>query len=259
MRPNPAVLWIALAAALSPVLVDLVRHWVSTPWSRYSAVFPLLLAVRIQSDPSRRAPAPDGWLWIGAALALELASAAGGVTKLARFALPLAVWGGFRLSGVSGPATAVLSAFAVPIPHVLNEMASPGLETGLAHGAARVARLFGASPQVLEPPQLLVGGQALLLRPPDGGLSLAALLGGLGWHAGLALREGGAVSARRALTWAALGIPLQAVAVTMAVAIAAISGAAVARGWLSHGVWPLVALAGLMRTWTLTRARAAAP
>jgi len=259
MRPGAATFWIALAAALSPVLVDLARHWSSTPWSRYSLVFPILFVARIRSEPSRPSPARDGWAWIAAALALELVAVAGGVTKLGRAALPLAVWGGCRLYGLTGPATVVLVAFAVPVPHGLNELASPALETGLAHGAARVARLLGAAPQVLDPPQLVVGREALALTPADGGLPVVALLAGLGWHAGLVLREGAVACARRALSWAALGIPLQAVALTGAVALTAVSGASAARALLTHAVWPAVAIAGLARARALARARRIAP
>jgi hypothetical protein len=259
MRPGAAVLWIALAVALSPVLADLVRHWLSTPWSRYSMVFPFLLAARIRSEPSRPAPVTDGWIWLATALALQLAAVAGGVTRWGRAALPLAVWGGFRLLGVGGLATAALALFIVPIPHELNELSSPALETGLARVAAPVGRLFGAAPQVRMPPQLLVGEETLALTPADGGLSLAALLAGLGWYAGLSLREGAAASARRALVWAALGIPLQALAMTVAVALAAVSGASAGRAWLSHGVWPLVALAGLVRAGAVARSGTAAP
>jgi hypothetical protein len=259
MRPSAAVFWIALAAALSPMLADLVRHWLAIPWSRYSVVFPFLLAARIRSEPSRPAPAADGWIWVAAALALELAAVAGGVTRLGRVALPLAVWGGCRLLGWTGPATAALAVFTVPIPHGLNELASPALETGLARAAALAGRLFGAAPQLLDPPELRVGGEALALLPADGGLSIAALLAGLGWHAGLVLREGAAACARRALAWAALGIPLQAAAVTGAALVAAVSGAPAARALLSHGVWPAVALAGLARTRALARAPRVAP
>jgi hypothetical protein len=259
MRPNAAVFWIALAAAFSPVLADLVRHWLAIPWSRYSLVFPFLLAARIRSEPARPAPASDGWIWIAAALALELAAAAGGVTKLGRVALPLAVWGGCRLWGLAGPATAVLVVFAVPIPHALNELASPALETGLARLTVLAGRLFGATPQLLDPPELQVGGEGLALTPADGGLSLVVLLAGLGWHAGLVLREGATASARRALAWAALGIPLQAAAIAGAAGVAAVSGAGVARALLSSAVWPAIALAGLARTRALARARRGAP
>ena len=58
MRWRSALLWLGLVGAFSPVVVDLLRHCVAEPWSRYALVFVPMLAVCIrQSQADARASA----------------------------------------------------------------------------------------------------------------------------------------------------------------------------------------------------------
>ena len=75
-RVTDVALGLAVAAAFSPGLADLVVHWMAHPWSRYSAIFVLLLvwvARREGAVPAHRALGVAG-LALGAVLPLRRAA-----------------------------------------------------------------------------------------------------------------------------------------------------------------------------------------
>ena len=71
------------------------------------------------------------------------------------------------------------------------------------------------------------------------------VLAGLGWYSaarsGLSLRA----AAARAARWAACGIPLQAIAMLLAVGALALGWPKLGRGWLNQGTWIATAVIGL--------------
>src|SRR5215468_8822064 len=127
-----SALWMALAVALSPSLVELVGHWMHEPWSRASAVFvPLgLLAAATDASPIR--PRRGGWLLVVFGLALALFGSVGGAEALGRLSIPLAVIGMACALGRPAPRIAAISLFVVPPPFTIASLASPGAERAVA-------------------------------------------------------------------------------------------------------------------------------
>ncbi len=202
------LLWLVLAAALSPTLLDWGRHLVAEPEARYAALFvPLLLHLawlRPSSEP-RRALAL--WVVILAVLFAFLA-VGGGVTRLGRLAVPFAVLGMAAWLGRPGPAVAVLAFFAIPVPHALVD---------------RVGKLLEFLPQT-----------SLVLEPADAGLGLVALLAGFGYHAAVARGAGVLPGIWRACVWALCALPLQAGLLLGALALASLGNDSLARTALIH-------------------------
>lgn len=251
------LLGVASFVALSPLLVDLARHLGAEPWARYAALFGPLLLWAAWSDPLRSPPRADGLLWLAAGVALAFVAVGGGMPRLGRPAIPLAVVGLARLLGRPSPARALLALWIVPVPTVLTR-AAPQLQIALGELVERWAgglRLERAGDHV----SLVAAQGALPLLPSDGGIPLAALLAGLAWYG--AARRGGSLAqaAGQALRWAPWALPIQVLALALAVGLLQIGQPAAARAWLDHGVWALVAAVGLARlhgAWRPKRAQA---
>jgi hypothetical protein len=234
-RAQAAVWCAALGFAFLPVLADLVRHLVLSPWARYAAVFPFLFA-RCALRERRRgtapaAPAADAALWIVAGLAVEVVAIFLGATRWGRFGLLLAAIGLCRRFGWGTWRTQVLLLFALPVPTALLRAAQP-LGTQLQ---SAVQTLLG---DAWDP--------ALALGRYGSGLPLAALLAGLGWYAAQ-LR---ALPLRAALTLAAglavAAVPLQMFALLLAALAAPGLGADATRKALIQALPLAVAAAGLV-------------
>jgi hypothetical protein len=244
------VLWLALGAALSPSLVDLARHWALEPWARYSALFVPLLVLAGWTDPRAGRPRADGYALLGLGLILSVATVGGGMPRLGRPGIVLAVLGLARVLGRPSPARALLAAFAIPVPYALSSALGPGLALLAAHATAAAAHAAGGAVELLRSDGAirLAGAQgSLTLGPVDGGLPAIALLAGLGWYR--AARRGAPVAgaAWTALRWAPLGLAAQALLLAGAGTVFLVGQPAVARGILDHGVWA-VAAAALLAT-----------
>ena len=202
------LLWIALLAALSPVVLDWARHLVAEPAVRYAAVFvPLVLHLARQCP--ERAPRRPLALWlVVAALALSVLAVGGALSRFGRLAVPLAVCALAAWLGRPKLSVAALALWAIPVPGFL-------LKTG--------GMLLEKLPSG---PLPLTGG--------DCGLPLAALLSGLAYHAALVRGERVASGVRSAALWALLAIPAQALAVALASGIAALHSVEAARALLTH-------------------------
>jgi hypothetical protein len=211
------LLWLALAICLSPVLVDLARHLAAEPWALYVLLFPPILARCALRERPDAPSARMGAALLAIALALELVAVGGGVERLGRLGLPLAVIGMSRAFGLLSWQAALLSLWWVPLPHFLLSLFSPALETVWLHVVAWPLDRVGADIAV-EAALVRAGAGELALSEPDGGLPLAALLSGLGWYASARLREGPWRCVRRAATWGAFAFPLQAAAVGLSAA-----------------------------------------
>jgi hypothetical protein len=248
--------WWLLAAAFSPVWIDLIGHVVEGPWAGYCLVFVPLFLVELRRAP-RRAPRPGlGWSVLGLALALELLLVAGGLTRAARPALTMAAFGRSWIQGRPGPrATLLLLAF-VPVPTAMVSWASPELEAVVAAPGAALARALG-QPAAVElyrhATELVAGDASLTLDPMDSGAPVAALLLGLLWYAGLRRGWSPVGALARGAAYALLALPVQCLAVAATLPILAAGGPA--RPVLDLAPWLAVALVGL----PLARRRPDAP
>lgn len=250
MKPKPRswLLWVALAAALSPALIDWVRQVVTSPWARGAAVFPLLLLWSASRDETPARPARDGFAWLVLGLALTVVGIGGGMPRVGRPGIALAVIGLARALGFPGTPCVLLAAFAIPIPSQLLAALAPGLEGAVASLAARGASLAGIDAHV-DPlrtsalPFVTPAG-ALELFPGDGGLPLAWSFAGLGWFAAVQ-RGASAPAALRATARPVLAaFAVQAGVLALACTATLFGAAPLARTVLDQ--WVLVAtLSGL--------------
>jgi hypothetical protein len=221
--PRAWIAWAALGVALSPVIVDALRLAIDQWWARGSLLM-AALAVSCMVGPSgigargRRRPGVGAAL-VAFALAAALLAAGGGMIRLARPAIPIAVIGMGLFLGRPSPRRAALLCFAVAPPRALLD-ALPGLHDWI--------------------------GPRPLVDAPDGGLPLLWLLAGLGAYAGVRRGDGVSGIAARALRYALLALPLQAVALLVASRLWRGGHADAARLLLSHGVWILSAAALLL-------------
>ena len=233
------------------MLAELVGHLRAETWARYALVFIPLFAVVLRgaaASPPRR----DGLLLVAAALAFELFCLAGNTTRLARPAFALAVVGLCRAFGHAEGRGALLAFWLVPVPWVVLKLVSPGLERLWLDASVALVHAFGGD---LEVQRSVVQGAAgsLTLRASDSGLVAVALLSGIGWYAGLRLRDTLTLCARRALLWGAIGIPAQAVATLAAVVAVAAGQPAFGRSILDPLLWLLLAGLGITQAERLFR------
>ncbi len=220
-RGEALLLWAGLVAAFSPTIVDLVRHWIETPWSRYALVFPVLFAACAIREP-RAAPRPAALGWVAAGLVLEVAAAFTGAMRWARPGLALAALGICRSSGFASPRAAVLLLFAVPAPAFAVHAGSALLDAALSEPIASFWRGAAGGGTVL--------GAAPAIHAHRGALALAPLLAGLAWYE--------AVLCRRPLSRALVASAAAALLAVLIVALGwfAAAGAAAA-GFVSSAQW----------------------
>jgi hypothetical protein len=229
-RLPASLAWIALAAALSPLLVDLAQHWIDEPWALPSAAFLPLWLRCAYTDASPPRPRWDGYAWLALALALEVVAVGGGMPRYGRPAVPLAVLGLARVLGHPTPARALVALWLVPVPWVLQQASQPALEALLGAGVAAL----GLPLRVDREADALAGAAGVLpVSAADSGLALAGLLAGLGWYAaassGASLRAAACAALRRA----ALAPALQAAVWAAAIALLSAGAIAPARSLLA--------------------------
>jgi hypothetical protein len=236
--------WLCLGVALSPALLELARHLVAAPWARYTGVVAALFGVTaavapLEASPQRRA----GLLLLGTGIAIQLLAAAAGPPGLGRLALPLGITGLACWLGRPASGVAALSVFLVPIPYTFVAALSPALEATLLEAAAALASPLAGGGLVTDGRVLTGGFGEFWVRPPHGGVPLAALLA-----AGLALRavrrgNGLLAAGMAAVLGAGAALPLQIVALAGAVLLAASGRPAAAWTWLDQGVMMLAGAA----------------
>jgi hypothetical protein len=241
-----SVLWVALAIALSPVLTDLCKHLVASPWARYALAFPLLTLRAFLRGPGRERASADGFVLLLLALGFELLAVGGGIPREGRLALPLAALGLARARGIPAFAVAALFTWWVPVPHALVTLGSPYLEASLVNASVGFWQKLGLVLHV-EGVRAVGPHGALALDAADGGVPLLGLLSGIGWYA--ATLRGSRLQRLIATAgaWALLAFPIQAVAVLLAVGVTAWGAPDVARLGLNDFLWLTVAMLG----WTV--------
>lgn len=233
-----SVLWIALAAALSPVLVDTASHVVTNEWARGTAVFPFLLAYCAWKDTSPSRPSRDGLVLLVIGVAVSFIGVGGGMPRVGRPGLVLAVIGLARLTGRPSLGCALLALWLIPLPTQLIEALAPRLDAVVASAAAHIATAMGVAAHV-EPGHvdtlLLVGPAGRLdLLPGDAGLPLAWTFAGLGWFAAVRRRLSSSAATRLAGRWMLVAIPLQAAALAAACVTTLLGRPVFARAVLDH-------------------------
>lgn len=237
------MLWIAVAAALSPSLVDLGAHVATNPWVRGTAVFPLLFAWCAFTDPAPSRPARDGLLLLLLGVAAVFISVGGGMPRVGRPGITLAVIGVARMTGRPSLPVALLAIWLVPFPTQFVEALAPGLEGLVARVAAALGNVAGipaeADARRVTALWFVTPSGPLHLFPGDGGLALAWTFAGLGWFAALLRRLQIAACARTALRWWITALPLQIAALAIACGAALLGALAAARTWLD--AFPLLA------------------
>jgi hypothetical protein len=253
---RPAVrelaLWLAAAAALSPVLLELAQSLGASDGSPRILLAPALFALlawRLRWP--REEPRPSGVAWIALGLALEILGLLSDTGSLARLGLPPVVIGVAVLAGRPPPTAAALSLWMVPPPTALLVEGSPWLESWLAALASLPFRALGFAVEAAGP----------VLRTPSArfeftafhtGIPLAILLAELGWYAGL--RAGATLPGlvRRAIACAALAPGLQLLGAGLVVALLVAGHPKAARLWLDAGLALAVGAVGL--AWVESRA-----
>jgi hypothetical protein len=239
----------ALVAAVSPTLVELARQLVAEPATRYALLFPMLL-VRAARHEKEATPSRAGYALLAAGLALELLGFGGGMPKLARPGLPLAVIGLCLALGLASWRTSLLALWIVPVPYAVCSLVSPGLELLWYDGAVGLVNAVTGAGLAIAPSRdflfdVVAGAGTLAVRSWEGGLPLAALLAGLGWYAGRLQGATAGRGLRKAGLAGVVGLLLQAPIVAVSVALLAAGEVGAAGAVRDHAFW-LVAAGGLL-------------
>ena len=243
-RQAAAILWLALAVALSPVLWDLLHHWIEYPWSRYSLLFPALLWWLARRQEPAAAATGSGLALVLIGTAVCMLALAGGVVRAARPGLVLAVIGLCRYTGTTSLRTALLAAWLVPVPHLLAQAVNDATGGGLVAVAAALATGIGV--EVTWDPDIAAwGAEELALLAAYGGLPLAALFTGLTWFGAARRRLPGRETLLRLLGAALLALPVQLAALLAAFGLLAAGWPAGGRFLLLHALWPVCAVGAL--------------
>jgi len=241
------VLWLGLFAALSPVLVDLVEHWIAAPWSRYSISFVVLLLLAARADSPRPASKRAGLLLLILGLAGQVFALAVSKVEIGRWFAAFAVLGVMLLRGGISLRAALLVLWVVPVPSMVIDALG---------GEAIVRQLYAASVTLLEPLGMTFeigrravtsGAGELALAGHESGLLLATHMSGLAWYA--AQRRGLArlATARLMAGFALLALPIQFAAVVASLVLLSWGSPAWTTRALASATWLLPCLVVVMR------------
>ena len=199
--PREWAAWLALAAGLSPVLVDLARNVASHPHDHCTLLAPVLLALAL---PGQLTPHPPrrrlGLALLALAGAAQLVGVAVDTWSIARLALPLGALGVGAWLGRPRLMALALLFWVVPIPDTLATLPSPAWESRLAGLGAAVARLVDGA-ATADGPLIRVTGHSLELTAVDWGYPAAFALSAVGWFAAVRLGRSPVTGA----LWAAAG------------------------------------------------------
>lgn len=239
-RGRTWLLWVALGMALSPALLDWVSQVATSPWARGAAVFPLLLLWSARREEAPARPARDGFAWLALGLAMTLIGVGGGMPRVGRPGIALAAIGLARAIGSPRMSSALLAAFAIPIPSQVLASLAPGLEAAAGSLVAGAAGLVGIGAQVDTTPtsalRFVASHGVLELFPGDGGVPLAWSFAGIGWFVAVQRETGMPVALRTALRHVLAAFALQAIVLVLACTATLFGGAAFARTLLDQSV-----------------------
>lgn len=247
-------LWLGLALAFSPALVDLAAHWRDEPWAR-SSVLALYFVVRGSegrpADPPRRLP---GFAFLATGLLVQMGALAAGPESFARVGLALGLLGLALLLGCPPLRLALLFAALVPIPFALQRALDPLLRAPLETAAAALASGLGPATEATAL-GLAQGERFLRIHPPGLGLPLMALLAAGAWACAARLRVPPARALVASAAGAAAGFGIQLAGVAAAALLLASLGELGAKRFLEQAP-PLAAAALAVAGLELARRRA---
>jgi hypothetical protein len=249
-RRTDWLLGVALAVAFSPGIYDLARQWWTSPWSRYSALFALLVAARVAHGGVRRSARGTrgaGLVAIAVAMVLQLLAVLAVMPALARPALVVAATGFLWLRGLAPLSIAWLAIWIVPVPHQLvDRLGGDSAATWLFRQAAALVNLFGAG--VAAGHGRVVSGELrLMLDSPYGGLPTLATVCGLTLYAMQRLRLETAAAASWLAEQVALAALLQLLAAVLACWALAAGSLWLAEALIASFAWMVLAVGVLFR------------
>lgn len=250
-RPEPSgrpwtyhlVLWAALGIAFSPVLSDLVTHVVATPWTWYTALFPLLFAIRIVRETNKSVAKRDGLVWLGIGLVLAILAAFTGMARVGRAGFVLGAIGLSRRFALADMRNVIFLAGCIPIPAALMKLVAPALPklmltlAGVVHGPAADLPIYNNVARI-DP-------TAFALDRFDSGLALVPLLAGLAWYTSCEFRDRLPRAIARIAAWSLLAIPVQASTTILALHFSA-SQPSLARHLMTHTGWIAISIVALV-------------
>lgn len=252
----PTLAWAGLVFAFAPSLRDSAELFWIQPWSRATLVFPVLAYAAARAEATS-APSRWGWVLVAVGIAVGLLAVGSGLVRAGRFGFVLAAIGLCRGAGWCSLWAALLLGFLLPLPHALLELASPGLEDGLAWAAAQLTEAFGVA-VAHGRAELGSGAMTLPLAPHDGGLGLAVSFVGLAWFEWLCRPERNfARLAGSGLVALLAAGGVQLASLVMAAILLGRGGedaAETARAMLDRVPWFLVWISGMALAWKTRRA-----
>jgi hypothetical protein len=250
-------LWLGLAIAFSPVLLELAEHGEAQPWARVSLVFPVLVWIAARRDTVRPGPAAWGWGLVAGGIMLELIVIGGDVVRLGRLGLAGAAIGLCFAGGWTSLRVALLFLWSIPLPAAILNRFGPELASVVMGFGAQVASRFGLA-VVGFPTSLESAGTSLAVLPSDCGLQTAFVLAGFGCFRGIWLRATVPGIRRQAVIGACFAAPLHLIlAIAAALALGLGSPPETIRTGLDDFSWlgvSVLALAGVF--WPSHTARA---
>ena len=232
-KVSEGLLWLSLSVALSPVLVDLAAYLTVTPWAQYVLIFPLVTVRALVRCHRSVTPKRDGIALLFLAIGIELLAVRSGVPRAGQIAIPLAALGLARSLGRPLLAVAALTLWWIPVPLTL---ASQVLVSDLLAAATALWQGLGLH-LVIEGSRVVGPGGSLAVQPADAGIPLAALLSGLGYYAATLRGRTLGIRMRTAGAWAVFALPVQSLAVFLAIGTTGLAGADFARHGLSYAPW----------------------
>jgi hypothetical protein len=236
-------LWLALLLAFSPTLLGLADHWEARSWPRYSLAFLPLLIWSVRHDSAKRPLFREGLALIAVAVVGQFLASLAAVTFVARPLAAMAVIGLLLLRGLASPGTAMLALWIVPVPYmVIRDLGCDASAAALCSAAATLLSALGA-PIAAVGNSLSVGEGRLSVASPWGGLVLLVHMTGLAWYLSRRRGLGYLATAGSLLAAAALALPIQWIAITLAGALLCAGSARTAGLVLDPGSWlaPLLA------------------
>ncbi len=231
-----ALLWCMLALAFSPVLFDLVAHYAERPSVAYGALFIALFAWEAIRSPRGEARPALGLGLVAAGLAMELVFAKVGWIRFARPGLALGMIGLASLRGSATPQLCLLALFAVPIPSFAFGVLQPLLRPAATLWTRLLAGV-GAPLEIGRTGEVFTPDASLALSSYDTGAPLAVLIAGLCLYAGVRGRWPLSRIAVRAALLCPLALPVQLVALGLALWALASGSPELARATLGVGPW----------------------
>ena len=242
----PWLVWGGLIAAFSPVLRELVQHWVDHPWARVSIIFPWLAWVAVRKDQGRPGKASRRIIWacLITALIIEMIAITGDTIRFARIALAIGGAGVIAGAGWARLTASIVLAFSVPPPNALLKIFSPGLENAFGKLVAALVPTLRFERVGLRF-HWLTENADLLLEHTHGGLAMGIGLAGLGWFQTVVTGGEWKDAIKRAVIWFLWMIPIQLVLFMGAAGLMVVSGQANGALWLLNQMgWIIVMASG---------------